>query len=109
MSTCTPTARAALSTQDVSRLEEWCAACAPDQDLRAQYNQDTDPRRYEYMLKPIDDCVPVLGEAVQVDISLKAIGLIRLKAIESDWTHPIEIKLLSNLCFQRSTCTPTLR
>jgi len=45
-------ARGALTETEVAQLRAAAAACAPDQALRAQYNQASDPHRYEYMLKP---------------------------------------------------------
>ena len=48
-------ARGVLHSSEVAQLKSAAAECAPDQSLRAQYNQATDPHRYEYMLRPFVD------------------------------------------------------
>lgn len=42
-------ARGLLGPEELARLEADADRCAPDQRLRAQYNQTDDPHRYEYM------------------------------------------------------------
>jgi ectoine hydroxylase-related dioxygenase (phytanoyl-CoA dioxygenase family) len=56
-----------LNEEDLSRIEVRVETQAPNQDLRDQYNQSTDSKRYEYSLtrnKPIE----VLGKRKVVEL-----------------------------------------
>jgi hypothetical protein len=51
-------ARKLLRPDDLDRLRRTADACAPDQSLRAQYNQSGDPKRYEYQLTTTTTTTP---------------------------------------------------
>ena len=51
-------ARGLLTSDDLKRLRRIADACAPDQSLRAQYNQSGDPKRYEYQLTTTTTTTP---------------------------------------------------